>query len=280
MISPKIEAARISKALRDCGRHGFPILEPMACIKKAIEHFGDSLAVSCSFGSCSVVVLHMTLKFKPDIKVVFNNTGVEYPETYAYRDLLKKEWNLNLVETKPLKSFWQCVKEYGFPLYRGKKGKGKEGNPGKPKCCIFLKEKPFKRFAEEHNVKATLTGLRAGESRARMFAFGQFGQNYATKKFYNIMKFNPIAFWTREQVWAYLHENHIPINQIYLKGKDRSGCMPCTGFKGWQQQLAKTNPKMYHYVQKLRGVSLLDDFIALENEAVDRCAQRLLEEWF
>jgi 3'-phosphoadenosine 5'-phosphosulfate sulfotransferase (PAPS reductase)/FAD synthetase len=143
-----------------------------------------------------------------------------------------------------------------------------------------LKEKPFKKFAEEQNVKATLTGLRAAESRVRMFAFGQFGQNYATKKFYNIMKFNPIAFWTREQVWNYLKENNIPINEVYLKGADRSGCMPCTGFQNWQRQLSQTNPKMYRYVQKLHGVSLLDDFIALENEAVDRCAQRLLEEWF
>jgi phosphoadenosine phosphosulfate reductase len=279
-MNPRIEQARINKALRDCRRNGFQVSEPMECIKQAIEEFGDSLVVSCSFGSCSVVVLHMALKLKPDIKVVFNNTGVEYPETLTYKERLKKEWNLNLIETKPIKSFWECVKKYGFPLYRGKKGTGEEGNPGKPKCCIFLKEKPFKRFAEEQNVKATLTGLRAGESRARMFAFGQFGQNYTTKKFYNIMKFNPIAFWTHEQVWNYLKENNIPINEIYLKGADRSGCMPCTGFQNWQKQLSQTNPKMYRYVQKLRGVSLLDDFIALENEAVDRCGQRLLEEWF
>jgi len=134
-MNPRVEEARIRKALRDCERRGYRVYEPMECVKEAIERFGDSLAVSCSFGSCSVVVLHMTLQLKPDVKVVFNNTGVEYPETYAYRDLLKKEWKLNLIETKPIKSFWQCIKEYGFPLYRGKKGKGKYGNPGKP---IFL----------------------------------------------------------------------------------------------------------------------------------------------
>jgi phosphoadenosine phosphosulfate reductase len=291
LISPKIEESRIRKALRDCKEHGFEVLEPLECVKKAVAQFGDSLVVSCSFGSCSVVVLHMALQLNPNIKVVFNNTGVEYPETYAYRDLLKKEWNLNLIETKPIKSFWQCVKQYGFPLYRGsyKKGDSKLGKPsfGKPKCCVYLKELPFKKFAQEHTIKATITGLRAGESRARMFAFSQFGQNYSTKKFYNIMKINPIAFWTHGQVWQYLKDNNIPINEIYLKGKDRSGCMPCTGFLHWEQQLAKTNVKMYHYVQKLRGVSLMDDFLNLEDENFNRCdqgttrtRQRFLEEWF
>lgn len=223
----RIEEARIQKALRDCRERGFLIHEPMECVKKAVEEFGDSLSVSCSFGSCSVIVLHMALRVKPNIKVVFNDTGVEYPETYAYRDLLCQKWDLNLYETKPLKSFWQCVKEYGFPLSRG--GKDKLGrNPGKPKCCSYLKELPFKNFAREHGIKATLTGLRAAESRVRMFAFAQFGQNYYLKKYgVNIMKFNPIAFWTHEQVWRYLKENNIPINRIYLKGADRSGCMPC-----------------------------------------------------
>lgn len=283
-MNPKIEGARIIKALRDCRRRGFPVFTAEECIKQAVERFGDSLAVSCSFGSCSVVVLHMALQVKPDVKVIFDNTGVEYPETIAYKEKLTKEWSLNLIETKPVKSFWQCVKEYGFPLMRlsYKRGDSKLGKPsfGKPKCCVYLKELPFKKACEEHGIKATLTGLRAGESRARMFAFSQFGQNYATKKFYNIMKFNPIAFWTHEQVWQYLKDYHIPINEIYLKGKDRSGCMPCTSYRFWEKQLAKTNPKMYRYVQKLRGVSLLDDYIALENEAADRCGQRLLEEWF
>jgi phosphoadenylyl-sulfate reductase (thioredoxin) len=283
-MNPRIEQARINKALRDCRRNGFDVLEPLECIKKAIGEFGDSLTVSCSFGSCSVVVLHMVLQLKPNIKVVFCNTGVEYSETYAYRDLLKKEWNLNLIETKPIMPFWECVRKFGFPLYRGKRGRGKEGNPGKPRCCVYLKELPFKKAAEEHGIKATITGLRAGESRARMFAFSQFGQNYYSKKFFNLMKFNPIAFWTHEQVWQYLKENNIPVNEIYLKGKDRSGCAPCTGYLEWEKQLAKTNPRMYRYVQKLRGVSLISDYFELENQAVDSCSRRsiqtALQEWF
>jgi phosphoadenosine phosphosulfate reductase len=211
----------------------------------------------------------MALQVKPDIRVVFNNTGVEYPDTLEYKKLLTEKWNLNLIETQPIKSFWECLKRYGWPLYRGKGNKF--GNPGKPQCCKYLKELPFKEFAETYGIKATITGLRAGESRVRMFSFGQFGQNYSTKKFYNIMKFNPIAFWNRRQVFSYLEEHAIPVNPIYSRGADRCGCMPCTGFVNWEKQLSHTNPRMYREVQRRRGVTLISDFTKFEDSIADNC---------
>jgi len=209
----------------------------------------------------------MTLALKPDVKVIFNNTGVEYPETYAYRDLLRKEWNLNLIETKPIKSFWQCVKEYGFPLLRVLHYEtGKSPETEKPKCCLFLKEIPMRQACLRHSIEAVLTGLRCSESRVRMFTIAQRGQFYLTTKWGYLWRYHPIALWTHQQVRDYLKEHGIPPNQIYLKGKDRSGCMPCTGFLHWEEQLAKANPKMYRIVQRMRKVPLLDDYLQEEDE--------------
>jgi len=269
-ISPKIEDSRIAYATRNCPK---TIFSPQDLIKRAIEKHGDRLAVACSFGSCSVVVLHMTLALKADVKVVFNNTGVEYPETYAYRDLLRKEWNLNLIETKPIKSFWQCVKEYGFPLMRREYNSEKQTHRGqpslKPQCCLYLKEFPMQEACVRHSIEAVITGLRCGESQVRMFTISQRGQFYHTYKWtgkWGLWRYHPIALWTHQQVRDYLKEHEIPLNQIYLKGKDRSGCMPCTGFLNWEAQLARANPKMYRYVQKLRKVPLLDDYLQAEDE--------------
>ena len=281
MITPKIEESRIHWALRACRERGFEVLEPVNCIEKAIDQFGDSLAVSCSFGSCSVVVLHMALQIKPDVKVVFNNTGVEYPETYVYKKKLRKEWSLNLIETKPLKSFWQCIREYGWPTTRIYGSSSRK--TGKPACCVFLKDKPAQLVCEKYGIKASLTGLRASESRVRMFVIGMNGQTYHTMKYGDLWKIHPIGFWTHKQVWQYLREHDIPTNPLYSKGIDRSGCMPCTGFIGWEKQLAKTNLKMYRYVQKLRQVSLLDDFLTFEDKIMEPCGQRriqaILTEW-
>jgi len=283
MISRKIEESRIQFALRGCRDKGFEVFAPKELIKKAIDEFGDTLVVSCSFGSCSVAVLHMAWDLNPRIKVVFDNTGVEYSETYAYRDKLVKEWDLNFGETKPIKSFWQCVKEYGFPLIR-QTGRSKFK---KPQCCTYLKEKPFKNYCRSNDIKATLTGLRCSESGVRMLAISQVGQFYLHKTS-QIWKFHPIAFWNHKQVWEYFEKNDIPMNEVYTKhGLSRSGCMPCTGFLNWEKQLARINPKMYHYVQKLRGVSLIDDFIQLEDQAYHDCnqasprrRQAFLENWF
>ena len=286
MISAKIEESRIKFALRGCREKDFPVYEPKELIKTAIDRFGESLAVSCSFGRCSIAVLHMTRDLNPHIKVIFQNTGVQYPETYAYRDLLVKKWDLNIIETKPSKSFWQCLREYGFPL----ESRTAKGSPGKPKCCIYLKEKPFQEATKKFGIEAVLTGLRVAESRARMFAISQFGQYYLMRTREKVWKYHPIVFWNQEKISRYHHGRgvQIPTNLAYEKyGLTRTGCVPCTAYKGWKKNLAKTNPKMYHYIQKLRGVSLIDDFLKLEEEAFNDCnqvsprkRQAFLEQWF
>ena len=274
MLSPKVESSRIVYAKRNCPT---PVLEPEEVIEKAVEIHGDTLAVSCSFGACSVVVLHMALKFNPNIKVVFNNTGVEYPETYAYRDLLKEKWHLNLIETKPVKTFWQCLQEYGFPLARkqysakvAKERKEAHQQFHKPSCCIYLKELPFKQVCKDYSIQATLTGLRCAESSVRMFTLAQRGQYYHTSKWGSLWRYHPIGFWTHKQVHDYLKDNNLPVNTIYKK-VDRCGCMPCTGFLHWEKQLSKTNLKMYRVVQKMRKVNLFDNYLDFETALVENC---------
>ena len=94
--------------------------------------------MACSFGKDSLVVLQMALKYNSNIKVIFENTGVEFLETIKLKDELKKKWKLNLYETKPLKTFWECIDLYGLPSTRKQGGKGSNS----PKCCHYLKEKP------------------------------------------------------------------------------------------------------------------------------------------
>jgi phosphoadenosine phosphosulfate reductase len=265
----KVERSRIDYALRNCSTE---VLEPQEVIRKAFETHGDKLAVSCSFGHCSVVVLHMALQLNPDIKVVFNNTGVEYPETYAYRDLLKSVWNINLIETKPLKTFWQCVKEYGFPLQRSSHlWKEQKKLPiNKPACCVYLKELPMKQLCKDQNIEASITGLRCAESRVRMWTIAQRGQYYHTAKWGSLWRYHPIAFWTHKQVSDYLAQNNLPTNALYKK-QDRSGCMPCTGFCNWEKQLSRTNLKMYRIVQRMRKINLFDNYLDFENSLVENC---------
>lgn len=301
MISSKVEESRIKFGLRGCREKDLRVYEPVELVKEVVDEFGDNLAVSWSGGHCSTAVLHMALQINPKLKVVYNDTTVLYPEDYVYRDLISGIWSLdNLIITKPIKPFWKCIKEYGLPTIRrqyyhsykhlrrlGKKRHTYQEKTGKPACCWFCKDKPFLLACKEHDIKATLVGLRGCESRARMYYSADYGQKHFTKR-YKIWKINPILFWPRKQLENYFLEHNLPQSKVYTKlGLPRNGCMPCTGFLHWEKQLVRINPKMYRYIQKLRGVSLIDDYLQLEDGNLNGCSpgtqrkrQGFLDEWF
>jgi len=239
----KVERSRVRMVLRKIKNKP---LSPTECIQKVVNLFGDDIAVSCSFGRDSVAVLHSALQINPNVKVVFNNTGVEYKETLEYKEMLKRLWNINLIETKPVHSFWWCVRHYGLPV--GRKAKG---SSGKPKCCWYCKDLPFLNVCRELGIKANITGIKASDSRARMFTIAQRGQYYFRKTRGALWQFHPLAFWITSDVAEYIKRNNIPLNPLYEKGFTGTGCATCTAYGDWEFYLSKEKPKLYRYVKHL-----------------------------
>jgi len=148
MISPKMEEARIKYALRKCREEGLYVYEPKDLIKKAFDE-RENASVSWSGGKCSTVVLHIALEIEPHIPVFFNDTGVHFPETRKYVEQMVSKWDINLVRGKPDVTFWQIVEKWGFPYFRVMGfDKDSKGKAHVPKCCVLLKEKPFKQNAK------------------------------------------------------------------------------------------------------------------------------------
>lgn len=202
---------------------------------------GNKACVSCSFGKDSMAVLWLCRQEFKNITVIFNNTEVQFKETYDFRNWILSEWNLNLIETKPTKTFWQVAKERG--LQDGTK-------KGHNACCYYLKDKPNQLTMKKYNFTHAFTGMTVLESRMRMFTACQKGQAYYVKR-YGFWKIHPILFWTPQEIWNFTDENNIPINPAYRKYSiERLGCAPCTSHKFWREQLARTNPKMYRFIQE------------------------------
>ena len=84
-------------------------------IQRQLREHPNKMAIAWSGGKDSTIIVYLVIRFEPHIPIIFNNTGIEYPETITFVHNTATAWNLNLVETKPLKTFWQCVSEYGFP---------------------------------------------------------------------------------------------------------------------------------------------------------------------
>lgn len=240
------ELAQIRVAIRGAERQT-GIYEPVELIKMALEKHGKGkVAVSWSGGRCSTAVLFMALEIDPEIKVIHNDTGVLYPETSGFVKSIAKQYNINLTIVKPPTTFWGVCKQYGFP-FEVRRGKGE------PACCRLLKKYPTKRALKEQGVEAEITGIRVGEASNRMFIVAQRGQFYFAKS-WGVWKFHPIALWTTNQLINFLKENSTPVNPVYDKyNLDREGCWPCTGYKGWKEVMARTNPKFYAFMMKQMG---------------------------
>jgi len=185
-----------------------------AIISEAVAKY-PKIAVACSFGKDSMVVLHLALQVKPTIDVFCTLTPMKPRETFEYKDYMQKLWDLNLTvymsEKSPVKDLWLSDPD---------------------KCCEIFKVEPTKRAIA--NLDAWITGLRRTEGRTRTDyeAFEPGGEALTRMPGKEIptslMKVNPILDWTELDIWRYMAINDIPINPMYRKGYRSLGCEPCT----------------------------------------------------
>lgn len=266
-ISPKVLAYRIKLA----NRHPLSSMTPEEIVAEALKH---KVYMAWSGGRCSTIALHFAIQQNPDIPVVFNNTGVEYPENVKYVRHMADKWDLNFHELKPEANFWELVKEHGFPQLRGSAAT-KKRRARKPACCTYLKEAPANKFMKDHEMVGYITGLRVEESRPRALVIFQKGPFYKAIRD-GIWRFHPVALWNLETLMKYAKDQNIPLNPLYAQGLPRVGCRPCTGFIGWRQQLSVVNPRFFKWLnreyQKSQGEPTLWEFEDRYDPCIDNVA--------
>ena len=245
-----------------------------------IEHFGlDKVHVSFSGGKDSTVLAHICRRLYPDIKMVFCNTGQEYPETISFVMKMKKEgWNIDIV--RPKMKFKEVLEKYGYPViskevsmsisrwrltkredqkeYRmfGKIKDGirlKSGTIPKKyhdiavqnkfkiseKCCDVLKKNPIKKY-EKETGRVSIVGTMAHESSLRkQYYLKQGGCNSFDSK---KKRSAPIGFWLEQDIWDYIKFNNLEISECYTKhNMKRTGCYGCLFGCHLEEKATSTN---------------------------------------
>ncbi len=173
---------------------------------------GD-VCITCSFQAEDVLLLKLALELRPEIPVLFLDTGYHFAETYAYRDRIASEWKLNLTNLLPEKTVAEQETEFGL-LHQ----------TAPDRCCGLRKVEPLFKAVGEYKV--WLTGLRREQARSRT-ALKEVA-NFTLPGGRQVLKLSPFADWTTRDVWQSAAYHNIPLLPLYDVGYTSIGCEPCT----------------------------------------------------
>jgi phosphoadenosine phosphosulfate reductase len=182
---------------------------PRTVLEAAVESFGDRLALVSSFGAESAVLLHLAAQVKPDLPVLFLDTGMLFGQTLDYRQQLAER--LGLTDVRDLRPAFQDL-AVGDP-------EAKLWQTDTDACCHIRKVLPLDRALG--GFEAWITGRKRFHGGDRLslpvveFAEGQ-------------VKFNPLANWGKADLDAYAAEHDLPAHPLVAQGFPSLGCWPCT----------------------------------------------------
>ena len=175
-------------------------------------HTGPA-CVTCSFQVECVALVHMVTRERPDIPVLFLDTGYHFAETYAYRDRITALLGLNLVNLMPRQTVPQQESQFGI-LYQS----------APDRCCGMRKVEPLFAGLEPYDV--WFAGLRREQSPTRTSLSEAADFRLPGGKM--LLKVSPLLDWSTREVWQYMKDVDLPILPLYDRGYTSIGCEPCT----------------------------------------------------
>ena len=171
--------------------------------------FASSLAAE------DMVLTDMILRAKLQIRVFTLETGRLHKETLDVLDRIKETYNYEVALYRPDPAAVDAyVQQNGLNAFYDSVEMRKD-------CCRIRKIEPLNRALAGN--KAWITGQRRTQSTTRA-ALDVQEQDEA----HGMVKFNPLADWSEDDVWHYIRSNKVPYNLLHDKGYPSIGCEPCT----------------------------------------------------
>jgi len=186
----------------------------LAVLQRAAADHAPAVLAS-SFGAEDMVLIDLIATHALPIGVFTLDTGRLPDETHALIDRVRARYaiaiDVFLPDAAALEPF---VRMHGVNAFY-------DGPALRERCCALRKTAPLARALA--GKRAWITGLRREQSVTRRDVTVE-----AVDAVHGLVKFNPLADWTREDVWAYLRENDVPYNTLHDRGYASIGCAPCT----------------------------------------------------
>jgi phosphoadenosine phosphosulfate reductase len=173
------------------------------------ENFGGSYVVASNMQDA--VLVDLATKVRPGVDVLFLDTGYHFVETIGTRDAVEAVYDINVVNVTPENTVAEQDQLYGKDLF------AREPN----ECCRMRKVEPLSKALRGYS--AWVTGIRRVEAPTRANA-----PLISWDKAFGLVKINPIAAWTDEDMQAYIDANDVLVNPLVFDGYPSIGCAPCT----------------------------------------------------
>jgi phosphoadenosine phosphosulfate reductase len=171
----------------------------------AVGRFPGRVALTVSFGGPGVVLAHMLAEVDPSVPVVFIDTGFLFPETLAFKTQVVERYGLTVVTIGP-------DTDPG-PLYM----------TDPDACCTARKVLPMERVLPAYD--AWVSAIRRDQSVTRTAVRTV---EYHESHGHPVVKVQPLAAWTRNDVWKYITDHGVPHHPLLDQGYTSIGCWPCT----------------------------------------------------
>lgn len=178
-----------------------------ARIAHILNKYKSKVLVTTSFGTTSVLLLHLMSRVKPDFPIHFIDTGFLFPETHGYKEDLIRRFDLNIITHKSSQELNQ--KSRLNELWRV--------NPDL--CCSYNKVQPVNDILD--NFEVWVSGLIGYQNSYRT------GLDILQRK-KGIYRFYPMIDWSEKQVEEYFDFYDLPQHPLEGLGFSSVGCTHCT----------------------------------------------------
>ena len=190
---------------------------PREILQWAADNFTPRVAISSAFGPEGLVILDIAMrKVTPRIPVFTIDTGFLFPQTQELIGKIEQEYGMTVERLHPELTPEQQAAQHGPELFRREPDR----------CCYMRKVLPLQKKLPD--LDAMVTGLRRSQGESRKGA--NILQLQETPEGHRYLKINPLAAWSKEEVWWYIVSRQLHYNPLHDQGYPSVGCTPdcCT----------------------------------------------------
>ncbi len=185
-------------------------------LRWALRRFNPRIALASSFGAEDVVLIDMLSRIEPRIRVFTLDTGRLHEETYELMERVRRRYGIDLEVCFPDREAVEDLERIrGLYSFR-------ESLAARKECCRIRKVEPMGRVLG--SLDAWVTGLRREQAMTR----DGLCQVEPDAPRPGLLKLNPLAGWTTNDVWEYVRRHDVPYNALHDRGFPSIGCAPCT----------------------------------------------------